>query len=338
MARGVNGVAVDFSKVSEAQPGMKAFVMIVVLMGAPPVVLAQDPISAARDLYASAAYAEALAELARVEAAAPAPATKRDADVYRTFCLVALGRDTEAQAVAESLVRSAPMLSLDQFPDASPRIATMYALVRRRVLPQVVKDEFRAARALAAGNAPEAQPRLRRVRQLLDAARQAGAWDETMADMRLIVDGFLDLAHTAERQNAAAPAAPVAAPAPPEPASPPPAVVSSSPTALAALSKDAVASSSKDAGVLAPIPIFQPGPAIPPALLLMVRQLHRSSTIDVLINEQGTVDDVTVKQSVTPAYDSLIVAAARRWRYKPALKEGTPVKFVSTVVINAARE
>ena len=299
---------------------MKAFVVIVVLMGAPSVVLAQDPISAARDLYASAAYAEALAELARVEATAPAPATKRDADVYRTFCLVALGRDTEAQAVAESLVRRDPMLSLDQFPDASPRIATMYASVRRRVLPQVVKDEFRAARALAAGNAPEAQPRLQHVRQLLDAARQAGAWDDTMADMRLIVDGFLDLAHTAERQNAAAEAAPVAAP--PEPTSPPP----------------AVASSSRDAGVLAPIPVFQPGPAIPPALLLMVRQLHRSSTIDVLINEQGTVDDVTVKQSVTPAYDSLIVAAARRWRYKPALKDGVPVKFVSTVVVNSSRE
>ena len=307
---------------------MKAFVVIVVLMGSPSVVLAQDPISAARDLYASAAYAEALAELARVEATAPAPATKRDADVYRTFCLVALGRDTEAQAVAESLVRSDPTLSLDQFPDASPRIATMYASVRRRVLPQVVKDEFRAARALAAGNAPEAQPRLRHVRQLLDAARQAGAWDDTMADMRLIVDGFLDLAHTAERQNAAAEAAPVAAP--PEPTSPPPAVVSSSPAALAA--------SSKDGGVLAPIPVFQPGPAIPPALLLMVRQLHRSSTIDVLINEQGTVDDVTVKQSVTPAYDSLIVAAARRWRYKPALKDGVPVKFVSTVVVNSSRE
>ena len=307
---------------------MKAFVVIVVLMGSPSVVLAQDPISAARDLYASAAYAEALAELARVEATAPAPATKRDADVYRTFCLVALGRDTEAQAVAESLVRRDPMLSLDQFPDASPRIATMYASVRRRVLPQVVKDEFRAARALAAGNAPEAQPRLRHVRQLLDAARQAGAWDDTMADMRLIVDGFLDLAHTAERQNAAAEAAPVAAP--PEPTSPPPAVVSSSPAALAA--------SSKDGGVLAPIPVFQPGPAIPPALLLMVRQLHRSSTIDVLINEQGTVDDVTVKQSVTPAYDSLIVAAARRWRYKPALKDGVPVKFVSTVVVNSSRE
>jgi len=71
---------------------------------------------------------------------------------------------------------------------------------------------------------------------------------------------------------------------------------------------------------------------------MLVRQLHRTSTIDVLINERGTVEDVTVKQSVTPAYDALVVAAARRWRYKPALKNGVPIKFVSTVVINAARE
>jgi TonB family protein len=69
-----------------------------------------------------------------------------------------------------------------------------------------------------------------------------------------------------------------------------------------------------------------------------VRQLHRTSRIDLLINEQGTVEEVTVKQPVTPAYDKLIVAAARTWRYKPALKEGVPVKFVSTVVINASRE
>ena len=69
-----------------------------------------------------------------------------------------------------------------------------------------------------------------------------------------------------------------------------------------------------------------------------MRQLHRTSKIDLLINEQGTVDEVTVKQPVSPAYDKLIVAAARTWRYKPALKDGVPIKFVSTVVINVSRQ
>jgi TonB family protein len=302
--------------------------MIVVLgtaSGAASVVAAQadpnDLLRAARDLYASAAYVEALAELARVESATPPPATTRDADAYRTFCLVALGRDTEAQELAESLVRRDPTLSIDRFTDASPRIAAMFTTVRRRVLPQLVKDEFRVARALAAEKVPEAESRLRHVRQLLDATEQIGASDETLADVRLIVDGFLELAHSAEPRHVTSepPASAGAAPEPP----PPPA---------------AVVASSTDAGIVAPTAVFQPPPNIPPTLLSLVRQLHRTGRIDLLISEDGTVEEVTVKQPVNPAYDKLIVAAARTWRYKPALKDGVPIKFVSTVVINADRE
>src|SRR4029077_9476936 len=97
-----------------SEAGMKVLAMIVVLMGTASLVAAQDdPLKTARDLYASAAYVEALAELARVESAASTSATSpttssttaRDTDAYRTFCLIALGRTAEAQAVAESLVR-----------------------------------------------------------------------------------------------------------------------------------------------------------------------------------------------------------------------------------------
>jgi TonB family protein len=294
-------------------------------MGTASLVAAQDdPLKTARDLYASAAYAEALAELARVESAAAtsatSPTTARDTDAYRTFCLVALGRTAEAQAVAESLVRRDPMLSIGQFPDAAPRIATMFASVQRRVLPQLIKDEYRVARAAAVEKAPEAESRLRHIRQLLDTAERIDAWDETLADVRLIVDGFLELAHTADPRNAAGDA--TAAAAAPEPPSPPAPLVASS----------------TDAGVVAPIAVFQPQPNIPPAVLNLVRQLHGTSKIDLLINEEGTVEEVTVKQPVSPAYDKLIVAAARKWRYKPALKDGVPIKFVSTVVINASPE
>jgi TonB family protein len=212
------------------------------------------------------------------------------------------------------------MLSIGQFPDAAPRIAAMFASVQRRVLPQLIKDEYRVARTAAVEKAPEAESRLRHVRQLLDTAERIDAWDETLADVRLIVDGFLELAHTAEPRNAAGEA--TAAAAAPEPPSPPAPLVASS----------------TDAGVVAPIAVFQPQPNIPPAVLNLVRQLHGTSKIDLLINEEGTVEEVTVKQPVSPAYDKLIVAAARKWRYKPALKDGVPIKFVSTVVINASPE
>jgi TonB family protein len=299
---------------------MRTLATVLALTAAASLVAAQDdPLRAARELYASAAYGEALAELARIESAASTPAMTRDTGAYRTFCLVALGRDDEAQSVAESLVRKDPTLSLDQFPDASPRISTMFASVRRRVLPQLIRDEYRAARARAADRAPDAESRLRHVRQLLDTAEHIGAWDETLADVRLIVDGFLDLTHAEQPRHAAGEA--TAAAAAPETSSPAVPV-----------------SSSTSAGVVAPIAVFQPQPNLSPALLSLVRQLRRTGKIDVVINEQGTVDEVTVTQPVTPVYDKLIVAAARTWRYKPALRDGVPIKYVSTVVINVSSE
>ena len=296
------------------------FAVAATLAAAARVSAQDDPLKTARDLYASAAYVEALTELARVESAASTPATtftttsatRRDADAYRTFCLVALGRDTEAQAAAESLVRRDPTLSIDQFPDASPRIAAMFGTVRRRVLPQIIKEEFRGARASATEKAPDSESRLRHVRQLLDVAERIGTLDETLADVRLIVDGFLDLGHAAEPKRTDSEAPPT--------------------TTTAA----APVSSSATADIVAPAAIYQPQPVIPPTLLTLVRRLRRSSMIDVVINEQGTVDEVIVKQSVTPPYDKLIAAAARTWRYKPALKDGVPIKFVSTVQINVS--
>ena len=72
-----------------------------------------------------------------------------------------------------------------------------------------------------------------------------------------------------------------------------------------------------------------------PELLEFVKRLRRTGKIDVVIDERGSVDEVIVTQSVNPAYDSQIVAAARTWRYRPAMKDGIPVRFVKTVVVNA---
>src|SRR2546430_1667070 len=91
----------------------------------------EDPLRTARDLYASAAYEEALAELTRVRGGAAAADAARESDAYRAFCLVALGRTGEAEAVAEALVRKDPMTAVD-LRDASPRIEEMFANVRRR--------------------------------------------------------------------------------------------------------------------------------------------------------------------------------------------------------------
>jgi hypothetical protein len=56
---------------------------------------AQDPLSAAKDLYVSAAYEEALTALSAINASTT-PEVARQADQYRAFCLYALGRTREA--------------------------------------------------------------------------------------------------------------------------------------------------------------------------------------------------------------------------------------------------
>ena len=307
--------------------GMKRVAILVVLSLAGPAAAQDDTLRAARDLYASAAYEEALSELTRF-AGTPAPALAREMAAYRAFCLMALGRTAEAETIAESLVREDPTLSIDRYRDVSPRIAAMFASVRMRVLPQLIRDEYRTARSLAVARAPDAGSRLNHVRELLAEAQEIGAWDETLADLRVLVDGFLELS------RASAPAAPPAAatraaatgerPATSLAPGPP-----SAPTTTA---------SAGDAGVVAPIVISQPAPQVPPGLFDLVKRLRRTGTIDVVIDERGTVEDVIVKQSVNSAYDALIVAAARTWKYRPALKDGVPVKFVKTVAINVKTE
>jgi hypothetical protein len=38
--------------------------------------------------------------------------------------------------------------------------------------------------------------------------------------------------------------------------------------------------------------------------------------------------------SVTSAYDSLVLAASKAWRYRPATMNGAPVKFRKLVQLN----
>jgi hypothetical protein len=39
------------------------------------------------------------------------------------------------------------------------------------------------------------------------------------------------------------------------------------------------------------------------------------------------VESATLREPVNPLYDELLMAAARTWRYKAAVKDGKPVRF-----------
>ena len=296
-----------------------------VLSAATTAFTAQDLLNTAKDQYTAAAYEDALATLTRVEQASPDVA--RQVEQYRVFCLFALGRTAEAETSAEAFMRSQPLARLD---DASPRIEAMFLAVRKRLLPSLIRAEFRTARsALDEKNFPKGEPHLIQTRKMLAAAQEAGAWDEGLADLSVLVDGFIELGRRA---------APAPAEAPPQPAAPvaTPREADSRPRAEAPV---AVAIyTTGDEGVVPPVVIDQTLPSLPSALWGIMRLARPTGLLDVLVDETGTVQASEIRQSTHPSYDALLLNASRGWKYRPATKDGTPVRFRKRILISVTGE
>ncbi len=320
-------------------------------------VYAQDPLSAAKELYASAAYDEALAALDRLKAGA-SPALTIEIDQYRAFCLFALGRTGEAEAVAEGVIRANPLVDL-RSEETSPRIVALFADLQKRMLPGLIRDRYRAARAsMEEADAAATTTELEQVQRMLTKARSVGAWDEALADMSVLVEGFLDLSRSqTARRAAAAPAAPpAAAPAPPPasttataaplvpaggaPASRPtnvpaaPAIAAASqpapPEAPAAPARAAVYSA-LDTHVTAPVVLLQAIPRVPANLALSMRASKRTGVLEVTIDERGRVETAFIRESVNPVFDGMVVSATKSWEYQPARLEGQPVRYLKRI-------
>lgn len=275
----------------------------------------QDPLSAAKDLYASAAYDEALVALARVDNAAPEIA--RAVDQYRASCLFALGRKAEAEDVAETLFRREPLAQLE---DASPRIETMFQEVRKRLLPGMIRAEYKAAKAaIDEKNPARARPYLVSARDMIDEGMKLGVEDDGITDLQVLVDGFLDLMNAAaeQRQLASLPSD-LASPA------------SKSPGARSELAitprLSAAVYGSEDEGVVPPVVIKQVIPR-PPEFVARSITKPATAVVEVVVDESGAVRGTAIRQSLNPAYDDRIIAASRGWKYRPATKDGVPVKF-----------
>lgn len=292
---------------------------------------AQDSLTAAKDLYASAAYEDALSTLTRLtEGGGAAPDIARQVDEYRAFCLYALGRTGEAESVAETMIRREPMLKLDS-PDVSPRLEVMFASVRKRLLPALIRERFKTARtALEQKNLAEAEPQLVEAKLMIADAEKLAIKDDGLADLSVLVDGFLQLVRSTadQRQASAQPAAavpaesaPGAAPAPQrtEPASAP----ASAPRVYTA----------DDIGVVPPAVINQRMPAMTTDLVRITKAMNTSAVLEIVIDEKGDVVDANVIKSVNAAFDGIVVGAARRWKYRPALKDGVAVRYVKTVIL-----
>ena len=60
------------------------------------------------------------------------------------------------------------------------------------------------------------------------------------------------------------------------------------------------------------------------------RSLKTTGVLDIVIDETGRVVDATMRQSVNSAFDAPSLRSARRWKYRPATKDGAPVRYLKT--------
>ena len=269
----------------------------------------QGPLSAAKDLYASARYDEALSVLNGLRIGESID--RRSVEQYRSLCLIALGRASEAETAIAAVVTADPTYRPSES-DAAPRVRATFTDVRKRLLPEITSARYQAAKAVYDRKEwAAAEQQFRTVLTLIDDPDTGGR----LGDLRVLAVGFLELSARAatpppppvEPKPAPAPAA-AAAPAPVVPAGPIPGKIYTA----------------DDPTVTPPVVVKQDIPNLPQPLMAMARP---RGLLEVVIDEQGRVVAMTMRSSIHPTYDSLVLASARDWKYQPARVNGVPVRF-----------
>ena len=282
---------------------------------------AQGPLSAARDLYASARYDEALAVLNGMRPSPDEAAPDRKSiEQYRSLCLLALGRGPEAEAAIAAVVTVDPLFQPNES-DASPRVRSAFSDVRQRLLPDIASARYATAKAaFDRREFATAERQFRDLVTLLTDPQMGGR----LGDLRILATGFLDLSSAA--------AAPAPAPAPPAPAPAPRKEAAAAPPPPSAPATPMVPRiySPADTEVTPPVTVKQ---EVPKVQIAIMNQARERGVLEVVIDEQGRVVNLTLRTSLHPLYDPLLLAAARDWRYQPARLNGVPVKYRKAIQI-----
>jgi TonB family protein len=139
-------------------------------------------------------------------------------------------------------------------------------------------------------------------------------------DLRTLAVGFVDLSAAAATPPPEPKKAEAAAP-------PPPPVERVEPQPMRIWTGD-------EAGVVPPVALRQEVPRVPTSINAQARE---RGLLELIIDEQGRVSALTMRVSIHPMYDPLLMAAARDWRYKPATVGGVPVKFRKTIQVTVER-
>lgn len=272
---------------------------------------AQDSLAAARDLYASAQYDEALKLLDRLPEESSSTDERLSIDLYRTLCLLAVGRTGDADRAMEQIIVRDPTFRPGD--DLPPRTRAAFSEARRRVLPALVQQQYAEAKSIF--DRHEFESAAEAFKLVLDAIADPDlgpiAKQPPLSDVATLAAGFHDLSVKA---------------IPPPPPPPPP------PAPAAPVSMPPRIYGGEEVGVRAPATISQTLPRYPG----IVPATGIKGLLEVIIDERGMVESAAMITAVSAAYDKLVLNAAQRWQYSPATMNGTPVKFRKRVQIQIA--
>lgn len=295
---------------------------IALALAAPAPGAAQDSFASARQLYASADYNGALTMLNALLAASPSPQERQSIELYRTFCLVAIGDTDEANKAIEAMVSRDPLYR-PNMDDVPPRLRTAFSETRHRLLPGLIQARYVDAKtAFDRGDYKVAAEGFTQVLVALsDPDIETEAKQPPLADLRILASGFSDLTVRALTPPPVQ-AAPISVAAPPP--------VQTTPTPAAP--RLPIVYSQDDTNVTPPDTIKQDMPPYPGRVAF-----DRSGVIEIVIDFSGGVESASILQSVDPLYNRLLVAAAKSWVYRPARLDGAPVKYRKRIQVTLTR-
>lgn len=237
---------------------------------------APESLTAARQLYASAEYGGALTMLNGLLATNPSGQERQSIDLYRTLCLVAVGNAAEANRIIETMISKDPLYRPAN-EDVPPRLRSAFSETRRRLLPSIIQQKYLVAKA--AYDQQDFSAAAEGFKQVLNGLSDPDIAPVTeqppLSDLRVLATGFHDLTSKASAPLPAAAAVPVTPEAPVDRV---PRIYSSS-----------------DAAVVPPTVIRQVMPPYPGRVLV-----GGVATIDVLIDDRGTVEAASMETSFNP--------------------------------------
>lgn len=288
-----------------------ATLWMVLALSVPASAQQDGPLTAARDLYASARYDEALAVLNGLRPGDGLAIDRKSIEQYRSLCLLALGRGPEAESAIAAVVTADPLFQPGET-EASPRVRAAFSDVRQRLLPDIATSRYAAAKAAYDRKEfVEAEQEFKELVALLDDPQMGGR----LKDLRVLAGGFLALAS--------------AAAAPPPPPPPAPTKEEAPKPAQPAVPSSHIWSPG-EGNVVPPTAVKQEVPRVQATIATQARD---RGLIEITIDELGRVVAIAVRNSVHVMYDPLLIAAAKDWRYRPATVDGVPVKFKKLVQI-----